>query len=141
MQPRHEKPTTICDRIDDGHHRKRPEWRQRLVQAERGLVRGVRADSVFSVHFFGICVVVAGAMVLGIGWAEWIGITACLTLVLTAEMFNQAVKALAHDETRPPTAAAQRAVSISTAAVMVASAGSSLVIVIVFWRRLQQMLG
>jgi diacylglycerol kinase len=133
--------STAADRIDAGHHRKRPAWRQRLVQAERGFVRGIRADSVFFVHFFSICVVLAGALVLGIGWAEWIGITACLTLVLTAEMFNQALKAIAQDEDRPLTAAAQRAVSISTAAVMVASAGSCLVIVMVFWRRLQQMLG
>ena len=35
------------------HSSRRPAWRQRLVQAERGLVKGVRSDSAFFVHFFG----------------------------------------------------------------------------------------
>ena len=76
-------------------HRRRPAWRERLVQAERGLVRGIRSDSAFFVHFFGIVIVIAAALVLRIGWMQWVAIAGCLTLVLTAEMFNQALKTLA----------------------------------------------
>jgi diacylglycerol kinase len=120
-------------------HRRRAAWRQRLVQAERGLVGGVRSDSVFFVHFFGISLVIAAALVLGVGIMQWIAIAACLTLVLTAEMFNQALKSLAQPDDRPCGLAAKRAMAMGTAAVMVACSGSSLVMALVFWQRVQQL--
>lgn len=133
-------PEVVTDARDDDRHPRRPAWRQRLVQAERGLVGCVRADSVFFVHFFGISLVIVAALVLGIGWMQWVAIAACLTLVLTAEMFNQALKSLALSDDAPPSLAAQRAVAMGTAAVMVACAGSTIVLTLVFWHRLQQML-
>jgi diacylglycerol kinase len=114
------------------------------VQAERGLVRGVRSDSAFFVHFFGIAIVIAAALVLGIGWMQWVAIAGCLTLVLTAEMFNQALKTLAQSgldrsagqELSP---GAQRALAIGTAAVLVACTGSTVVLTLVFWQRFDQL--
>lgn len=120
-------------------HGRRPAWRQRLVQAERGLVRGVRSDSAFFVHFFGICTVIAAALVLGIGWVQWIGIAGCLTLVLTAEMFNQALKTLVQSLGPEPSPGVQRALAIGTAAVLVACAGSTIVLALVFWQRFEQL--
>ena len=124
--------------LDEAHPpgRRRPAWRQRLVQAERGLVRGVRSDSAFFVHFFGIAIVIAAALVLGIGWMQWIAIAGCLTLVLTAEMFNQALKALAQALEGPAAPEVQRGLAIGTAAVMVACIGSTIVLALVFWQRL-----
>lgn len=137
----HIHPREVTSHSDsEERQRRRPAWRQRLVQAERGLVGGVRADSVFFVHFFGISLVIAAALVLGIGWMQWVAVAACLTLVLTAEMFNQALKSLAIPESGEPTPAGQRAVAMGTAAVMVACAGSTIVLTLVFWHRLQQML-
>jgi diacylglycerol kinase len=129
-----------CLDADDRPHRRRPAWRQRLVTAERGLVGGVRSDSVFFVHFFGISLVLAAALVLGVGSMQWIAIAACLTLVLTAEMFNQALKSLAQPDDRPCGPAAKRAIAMGTAAVMVACTGSTLVMTLVFWQRLQEIL-
>ena len=125
-------------------HRRRPAWRERLVQAERGLVRGIRSDSAFFVHFFGIVIVVAAALVLGIGWMQWVAIAGCLTLVLTAEMFNQALKTLAQsglEETggQELPAGTQRALAIGTAAVLVACTGSIIVLTLVFWQRVDQL--
>jgi undecaprenol kinase/diacylglycerol kinase (ATP) len=132
--------------VHDSHHeqRRRPAWRQRLVLAERGLVRGVRSDSAFFVHFFGICIVIAAALVLGIGWMQWVAIAGCLTLVLTAEMFNQALKAMAQsglDQSggQELPAGAQRALAIGTAAVLVACTGSIIVLTLVFWQRVDQL--
>ena len=119
--------------------RRRPAWRQRLVQAERGLVRGIRSDSVFFVHFFGICMVLAAAVVFGVGWMQWIAIAGCLTLVLTAEMFNQALKALAHASEQESSPGGQRALAIGTAAVLVACIGSTVVLTLVFWQRFEQL--
>ena len=50
-QPTHQSSRTVD--VHDPHHeqRRRPAWRQRLVLAERGLVRGVRSDSTFSCIF------------------------------------------------------------------------------------------
>jgi diacylglycerol kinase len=114
------------------------------VLAERGLVRGVRSDSAFFVHFFGICIVIAAALVLGIGWMQWVAIAGCLTLVLTAEMFNQALKTLAQsglDQSGGPElpAGVQRALAIGTAAVLVACTGSIIVLTLVFWQRVDQL--
>lgn len=127
----------ICE---DRPHRRRPAWRERLVTAERGLVGGVRSDSVFFVHFFGISLVIAAALVLGVGLMQWIAIAACLSLVLTAEMFNQALKSLALPDGRPCNPGAKRAIAMGTAAVMVACTGSTLVMILVFWHRLQELL-
>lgn len=121
--------------------RRRSAWRQRLVQAERGFVRGVRSDSVFCVHFFIISIIVAAAFVLGFGPLQWITLTGCLTLVLSTEMVSQALKTLVHDPDRPPTAAAERAAAIGTAAVMVAAVGACIVMAIVFAQRLRELFG
>jgi diacylglycerol kinase len=125
-EPQHDRP-------------RRAAWRQRLVLAERGLVRGIRSDAAFFVHFFGISIVIAAAAVLGIGWMQWIAIAGCLTLVLTAEMFNQALKALAQSAGQHESPEGQRALAIGTAAVLVACIGSTIVLTLVFWQRIDQL--
>jgi diacylglycerol kinase len=129
--------------VDDSHDeplpRRRAAWRQTLVQAERGLVGGFRSGSALFVHFFGISIVIAAALVLGIDWTHWIGIAGCLTLVLTAEMFNQALKALACASDLHSTPQGQRALAIGTAAVVVSCAGSTIILTLIFWQRCQQM--
>ena len=127
------------DPHDEPPPRHRAAWRQTLVQAERGLVGGIRSGSAFFVHFFGISIVIAAALVLGVEWEHWIGIAGCLTLVLTAEMFNQALKALAQADDRHSTPQVQRALAIGTAAVVVSCAGSTVILTLIFWQRCQQM--
>jgi diacylglycerol kinase len=131
------QPTDVRDSFDE--HRRRPQWRQDLVEAERGLVRGVRSNSAFFVHFFGICIVIAAALVLGIGWMQWVAIAGCLTLVLTSQMFNQALKALAESRSGDSSPGVERALAIGTAAVLVACIGSTVVLTLVFWQRVEQL--
>jgi len=129
--------------IDDSHAapvpRRRSAWRETLVQAERGLVGGFRSGSELVVHFFGISIVIAAALVLGIEWTHWIAIAGCLTLVLTAEMFNQALKALASAIDRPADPLVLRALAIGTAAVLVSCVGSTIILTLIFWQRFQQL--
>ena len=127
------------DPHDEPPQRRRAAWRQSLAQAERGFVGGIRSGSAFFVHFFGISIVIAASLVLGVEWSHWIGIAGCLTLVLTAEMFNQALKALASAGDRPATAQVQRALAIGTAAVLVSCAGSTFILTVIFWQRFQQL--
>ncbi len=133
-------PIRITHEAHDEHcSRRRSAWRQTLVQAERGLVGGFRSGSELVVHFFGISIVIAAALVLGIEWTHWIGIAGCLTLVLTTELFNQAFKALASANGQQSTPEVQRALAIGTAAVAVSCAGSTIILTLIFWQRFQQL--
>ena len=70
---------------------------------------------------------------------QWVAIAGCLTLVLTAEMFNQALKSLAQSSSNPSSPDVQLALAIGTAAVVVACAGSIIILLLVFWQRLEQL--
>jgi diacylglycerol kinase len=125
---------------------RRPAWRQRLIQAERGLAWGLRADSVFFVHFFGITLVISAGLAFGLVLWQWVAIVLALTVVLSAEMFQQALKLLAglssaanHAGDSPSVAA--RALSIGTAAVLVACLGSTLVLALIFIHRACELFG
>lgn len=119
---------------------RRPAWRQRLIQAERGLAWGLRADSVFFVHFFGIALVISAGLAFGLALWQWVAIVLALTVVLSAEMFQQALKLLAGlssaaDGAGHSPSIAARALSIGTAAVLVACLGSTLVLALIFIQR------
>jgi undecaprenol kinase/diacylglycerol kinase (ATP) len=129
--------------IDAAHEspppRRRSAWRETLVRAERGLVGGFRGGSELVVHLFGISIVIAAALVLGMETMHWIAIAGCLTLVLTAELFNQALKALASAGDGPAPPHVLRALAIGTAAVLVACVGSTIILTLIFWQRFQQL--
>jgi diacylglycerol kinase len=120
-------------------HRARPAWREEIVRIERGFVRGIRFDSSFFVHFFGISVVIAAAIILGVGWMQWVAMIGCLTVVLTAQMFNQALKTLANadEKTAPPHV--DSALAIGVAAVLVACTGSTLILAVIFCQRIREL--
>jgi len=125
--------------VHPAHRARRPAWREELVQVERGLVGGVRTDSAFFAHFFGGSIVIAAATVLGLGLVQWTIVLICLTLVLTAQMFHQALKALAQTEGQEPTLAQRKALGMGTAAVTVALAGSTLATTLIFWQRIAEL--
>ena len=106
----------------------RPAWRRWLIDVERGLMLGVRGDSIFFVYFFLTSATIAASVVLGISLLEWTVVILALTVVLSAEMFNQSVKALFAVRGRPVDDAARTALRIGSAAVFVAIAGSILTI-------------
>jgi len=111
-----------------------------LIQAERGLAWGLRADSVFFVHFFGIALVISAGLAFGLALWQWVAIVLALTVVLSAEMFQQALKLLAGlssaaDGAGDSPSIAARALSIGTAAVLVACLGSTLVLALIFIQR------
>jgi diacylglycerol kinase len=118
-----------------GSTARRPAWRQRLVQAERGLAWGLRADSVFFVHFFGISIVLVAGLIFGLELWQWVAITGALTVVLSAEMFQQALKLLVRGLGPAVGEETTRALSIGTAAVLVACVGSLTILGLVFGTR------
>ena len=80
--------------------------------------------------------------VLHVGTLDWIIITFCLTLVMTAELFNHALRTMlfAGDEAHD-SSTIRRALGMSTAAVMAAVAGSLVILTIIFSGHLRQLLG
>jgi undecaprenol kinase len=117
----------------------RPLWRQRLVDVERGMSHGLRRDSAFFVHFFLSSVVIVGSVVLGISLVQWTIVILALTLVLSAEMFNQVLKSLISSLGRHLDDSARSALRIGTAAVFVAAAGAMIVIALTLGQALIEM--
>ncbi len=120
---------------------RRPAWRQRLVDAERGVTYGVRGDSTFAIHFFAGSVVVATGFVLGVPLRQWTTIVLALTIVLSAEMFHQVLKTLLEAVGHHLGDSARRSLRISTAGVYVTIAGAVSCLALVFAQRLWEMFG
>ena len=127
-------------RNEPGTLRRSP-WRQRLVEAERGITQGFRGDSTFFVHFFAVSMILAGALVLGLSLIHWTMLVLALTLVLSAEMFHQALKFLLQSVGPHFEKSAETALRIGTAAVFLAMLGAVIVIGLIFVHRLLQMFG
>lgn len=121
--------------------KRRPAWRQSLVEVERGVAQGVRSDSSFFAHFFVGSVILAAAFVLGLPFSHWLILILALTLVLSAEMFRQSIRAALDSIGLRFPESAQRARRIGTAATFVALIGALLCVGTVFGHRLWQLFG
>ncbi len=130
-------------RNDSSHavrQHKRPAWREYLVVTERGAVRGIRGGSAFFVHFFGCSIVLATGYVLGLSLMQWAGIALCITVVLAAEMFNQALRGIVSEIASPDGGPIKsKALGISTAAVTMTVIGGLTTAALIFAQRLAQL--
>ena len=111
---------------------RRPAWRQSLVDVERGFATGLRGDGAIFVHFFSTSIVIAAGLVLGVSLLEWTAIILALTLVLSAEMFRQVLKALLQNASREFNDSARTALRMASAAVCVTMLGSTLAVGLIF---------
>lgn len=118
----------------------RPEWRQRLVDAERGITFGIRLDSTFFVHFFTGSAVIAAAMLLGLSATHWAIIILSMTTVLCAQMFNQVLKSIWSLLGKQLPEESQNMFKAGTAAVCVSIIGSVITIGIIFSSALYRLL-
>lgn len=123
-------------RVDSVQHgitaKLRPEWRQRLVDAERGITFGIRLDSTFFIHFFAGSAVIAGAMLLGLSATHWAIVILAMTTVLCAQMFNQVLKSIWILLGNHLPAESQNTFKVGTAAVGVSIVGSVITILTIF---------
>lgn len=121
--------------------KRRPAWRQRLIDVERGMTLGFRGDSSFFVHFFITTVVILTAFVLGLSLMQWVALILALTMVLTAEMFQQVLKTILGSLGHHLSHTARRAENIGTAAVFVTFLGAVVTIGLLFTQRLTELFG
>ena len=134
-------PTLPVSPVDADYDRtlRRAPWRQRLVEAERGLSHGLRGDGTLYVYLFADCLVIAVGAILRLpGW-QWIIVGLVITLVLTAELMCLALRALITELRRTvPESRWTQVLHLATAAVTVALMGGSCVIGAIFWQRIRE---
>ncbi|MCH8042361.1 MAG: diacylglycerol kinase [Planctomycetes bacterium] len=116
-------------------------WINKFADAFSGLALGVRGQSSFHVHFVMTAAVMAVAAYVRVTTIEWCLLVLCITLVLTAEMFNSALEYLARAIDREHNPDLGAALDIGSAAVLVASLGAVAIGVMILGLRLGAMLG
>ena len=107
-------------------------WPEKFLHAFRGIRLGVRGQSSFAVHIVVGSLVVLAAAVLRADLLQWCILLLCITIVLTAEMFNSALEHLAKAIDRSENQLIATALDIGSAAVLTAALGASAVGGIVF---------
>src|SRR5690348_1644812 len=70
-------------------------WSRKFRYAFRGCKLSFRGESDFCVHYFAAALVIAAAAMLEANRVEWCLLLGCITMVLTAEMFNSSIERLA----------------------------------------------
>jgi diacylglycerol kinase len=120
----------------DPPRKPRRKWRAKFGYAFRGVKRGVRGHSSFSVHIFAAALVVAGAVGFDCGWVEWCLLLACIGSVFTAELFNSSVEALFHGQDDAVKARTYPALDIAAGAVLTASVFAAAIGLLIFGRRI-----
>jgi len=116
--------------------KRRPAWRQPLIDVESGMRQGLRCDGSFFSLVFVASAVIISALVLGFPIIEWAVLILALTVVLSAQMFHQLLKMLWQHEGRLLSRRTQDALRIGTAAVFVTMFGSLTVCCLLFARRI-----
>ena len=115
-------------------------WRHKFADAFRGTMQGVRGQNSFHVHFLVATLVIVAGFVLRVTLVEWCLITICIALVLAAEMFNSALESMGKAVDPQYNPHLEKALNISSAAVLLASIGASIVGTTIFVFRLGHLL-
>ncbi|VTR93015.1 diacylglycerol kinase : Probable diacylglycerol kinase OS=Blastopirellula marina DSM 3645 GN=DSM3645_13805 PE=4 SV=1: DAGK_prokar [Gemmata massiliana] len=122
---------------DDEPTRKKPRlWRDKFREAVRGVKRGVRGHSSFSVHFFCAVVAVAAAVALECDYREWCLVIGCIGLVVTAELFNSSIETLFRGLDQEARDRVYGCLDIAAGAVLVAGLCAATVGAVIFGRKI-----
>ncbi len=116
-------------------------WSEKFRDAFRGIKAGVRGQSSFFVHFFMTAAVLAAAFMLQLQFVEWCLLLICVTVVLTAEMFNSALESMAKAVTGESDPHLGASLDVAAGAVLMAALGASVVGLLIFARRAIEMSG
>lgn len=134
MTPQLAPPPKLAD--PEPVEKRRSAFKQRLVDVECGVRLGFRRDCTFFVHFFVGSIVIATGFVLKLELWQWVTVVLSLTMVLTAEMFQQVLKTILEAVGQYVPEAARRAERIGAAAVFVAIVGTAITVGMIFAQRL-----
>ena len=116
-------------------------WPRKFAAAGRGVLLGMRGQKSFLIHLPSAAVVILAGYLLGVSRIEWCILVLCITLVLTAELFNSALECLAKavDEDYNPRLA--DCLDIASGAVLIAALGAAATGAMVFLSHVGKLLG
>jgi diacylglycerol kinase len=126
--------------VEDGKTvRRRSGWRRRLIDVERGMAQGMKRESTLYAYMFSLSMVIAAALVLGLGLVQWTIVIMCSTVMLSAELFNMALRTLAPLLNSDSQQEANDAIRMASAAVFATFVGATAAIGLVFIDRVVRM--
>ena len=102
-------------------------WFNKFRNAFRGVYLGVRDQNSFAVHLPMAALVFGLAIILELPLSKVLLLTLCVTMVLTAELFNTAVEFLAKAISNEFDENIRSALDIASGAVLVASMASAII--------------
>ena len=118
---------------------RRSDWRRHLIDVERGMSQGMKRESTLYGYMFGLSIVIAAALVLGLSLMQWTVLIVCLTVVLSAELFNMALRTLVPLLRPDSQKEAADALRMGSAAVFATFVGASAAVGLMFVQRVVQM--
>lgn len=122
---------------DEPLTRKKPRlWRDKFKEAIRGVKRGVRGHSSFSVHFFFAILALALAVALECDHWEWCLVIGCIGMVMTAELFNSSIETLFRGLEAEARDRVYGCLDISAGAVLIAGLTAAVIGTIIFGRKI-----
>ncbi|HEX6963394.1 MAG TPA: diacylglycerol kinase [Lacipirellula sp.] len=113
------------DEFDDDRPRPLRTWVRMFRDAMRGVKIAVRGEVNFFVHFFIAVVAGVAGGIVELTNDQWCLFILCVTVVLTAELFNTAIEHLARAVTREQHLEIRDALDIASGAVLMASLGAA----------------
>lgn len=135
-----EPPTPLTETQSYSRPNHRSEWRQRLVDAERGISHGLKHESTLYVYLFGLTVLTAAGFVLGLTLSQWAILIVCMSLTLAAELFNMALRTLVNLIEKQPShshePSTRQVVRLGTAATFCTLLGSLATVSLIFIHQL-----
>lgn len=102
-------------------------WSKKFRHAFRGLREGGRGQNSFLVHIPVACFVLAAAVQFQVSTLEWCILVVCITIVVSAELFNTAIESLAKAITDEYDPNIRDALDIASAAVLIMAVGAAVV--------------
>ena len=121
---------------DPPARRKPRRWRDKFREAIRGVKKGVRGHSSFSVHVFFAVVALAAAVALECDHWEWCIVVGCVGLVMTAELFNSSIETLFRGLEQEARDRVYPCLDIAAGAVLIAGLTSAVIGTVIFGRKL-----
>jgi diacylglycerol kinase len=102
-------------------------WARKFADALRGLKIAFRSEINFFVHMFVAVIAGVAGGIVTMADERWCIYILCVTIVLSAELFNTAIERLARAVTREEHPEVRDALDIAAGAVLMASIGAGVV--------------
>ena len=115
-------------------------WPRKFADAFRGLGRAVIGQSSFAVHIAAAALVVVAAALLQVSAVDWALLSAAISGVMAAEVFNTAIESLARAPGARRHPRVRDALDMASAGVLVAAVGAAGIGLAVFGPRLLALL-